>query len=200
MRSTLRTLEENRAVRVVVLTGAGDKAFCAGGDIADFQKLTTLEKRRAYQIDAMETFSAIETSPLPIIAAVNGWALGGGCELTLACDMAVASQNAVFGMPESALGLVPGFGVLRAPEVIGRQLTKLMVMSGERLTPAGAGRRARTTGSAAGELMTAALDLAERIAGELLPGARSGQEAHQPQHSAGRFRLLRRGVDGPAEQ
>lgn len=165
MRSTLRTLEENRAVRVVVLTGAGDKAFCAGGDIADFQKLTTLEKRRAYQIDAMETFSAIETSPLPIIAAVNGWALGGGCELTLACDMAVASQNAVFGMPESALGLVPGFGVLRAPEVIGRQLTKLMVMSGERLTAMqalAAGLVQRVVPP--GELMTAALDLAERIA------------------------------------
>ena len=165
MRTVLRTLEDNRSVRVVVLTGAGDKAFCAGGDIADFQNLTSLEQRRAYQIDAMRTFSAIEESPLPIIAAVNGWALGGGCELTLACDMAVASDKAVFGMPESALGLVPGFGALRAPEVIGRQLAKLMIMSGERLNA----QQALAAGLVQrvlphDELLPAVLDLAGRIA------------------------------------
>lgn len=165
MRTVLHALEDNRAVRVVVLTGAGDKAFCAGGDIADFQNLKTLEQRRAYQIDAMRTFSAIEESPLPIIAAVNGWALGGGCELTLACDMAVASERAVFGMPEAALGLVPGFGVLRAPEVIGRPLAKLMIMSGERLNAQqalAAGLVQRVVPH--DELLTTVLDLAGRIA------------------------------------
>jgi enoyl-CoA hydratase len=165
MRTVLRTLEDNRTIRVVVLTGAGDEAFCAGGDIADFQKLTSLEQRRAYQIDAMRTFSAIEESPLPIIAAVNGWALGGGCELTLACDMAVASDEAVFGMPESALGLVPGFGVLRAPEVIGRQLAKFMIMSGERLNAQqalAAGLVQRVVPHA--DLLANVLDLAGRIA------------------------------------
>jgi enoyl-CoA hydratase len=165
MRTILRALEDNRAVRVAVLTGAGQEAFCAGGDIGDFQKLTTLEQRRAYQIDAMRTFMAIEECPLPFIAAVNGWALGGGCELTLACDIAVASEKAVFGMPESALGLVPGFGVLRAPEIIGRQMTKLMVMAGERLNAPqalAAGLVQRVVQH--DDLMPAVLDLAERIA------------------------------------
>lgn len=165
MRTVLRVLEENRSVRVIVLTGAGEEAFCAGGDIADFQKLTTLEQKRAFQADAMQTFMAIEDCSLPIIAAVNGWALGGGCELTLACDIALASEKAVFGMPESALGLVPGFGALRAPEVIGRQLSKLMIMAGERLNA----QQALDAGIVQrvvphGDLMPAALELADRIA------------------------------------
>jgi len=165
MRTVLRALENNRSMRVIVLTGAGNEAFCAGGDIGDFQKLITLEQKRAFQTDAMRTFAALEECPLPIIAAVNGWALGGGCELTLACDMAIASDKAVFAMPESALGLVPGYGVLRAPEVIGRQMTKLMVMAGERLNA----QQALQAGIVQGvvphdELMPAVLELAERIA------------------------------------
>jgi enoyl-CoA hydratase len=165
MRTVLRALEDNRSIRVIVLTGAGEDAFCAGGDIADFLKLTTLEQKRTFQADAMQTFTAIEECPLPIIAAVNGWALGGGCELTLACDIAVASDKAVFGMPESALGLVPGFGVLRAPEVIGRQMAKLMIMAGERLNA----QQALEAGLVQrvvphGDLMPAVLELAGRIA------------------------------------
>jgi enoyl-CoA hydratase len=165
MRTVLRALEDNRSIRVIVLTGAGQEAFCAGGDIADLQKLTTLEQKRAFQADAMQTFTAIEDCPLPIIAAINGWALGGGCELTLACDIAVASDKAVFGMPESALGLVPGFGVLRAPEVIGRQMAKLMIMAGERLNA----QQALEAGMVQrvvphGNLMPAVLELADRIA------------------------------------
>jgi len=104
-----------------------------GGDIADFAELDTLDRKRAFQSDAMQTFAAVETAALPIIAAVNGWALGGGCELTLACDMVIASDRARFGMPESTLGLVPGYGVLRAPQVIGRQMTKLLVMAAEKI-------------------------------------------------------------------
>lgn len=132
-RRVLDELAGDGRTRAIVLTGAGDKAFCAGGDIAGFATLTTLESKRAYQIEAMNGFAALETCPLPVIAAVNGLALGGGCELTLACDIVIASDRATFGMPEAALGLVPGYGVLRAPYVIGRQMTKLMVMTGERL-------------------------------------------------------------------
>jgi enoyl-CoA hydratase len=165
MRTVLRALEDNRSIRVIVLTGAGQEAFCAGGDIGDFQKLTTLEQKRAFQADAMRTFMAIEECSVPIIAAVNGWALGGGCELTLACDIALASDKAMFGMPESALGLVPGFGVLRAPEVIGRQMAKLMIMAGERLNA----QQALQAGMVQrvvphGDLMPAVLELADRIA------------------------------------
>lgn len=129
----LSYIEHESAARAIVLTGAGDKAFSAGGDIAGFAALKTLEQRRTYQTQAMRAFATLEQCPLPVIAAVNGWALGGGCELTLACDIVIASERATFGMPESSLGLVPGFGVLRAPHVIGRQMTKLMVMTGERL-------------------------------------------------------------------
>ncbi|HEY0938509.1 MAG TPA: enoyl-CoA hydratase/isomerase family protein [Steroidobacter sp.] len=133
LRRVLDELAGDEQTRAIVLTGAGDKAFCAGGDIAGFAALTTLASRRCYQIDAMEGFAALENCPVPVIAAVNGLALGGGCELTLACDIVLASDHATFGMPEAALGLVPGYGVLRAPQVIGRQMTKLMVMAGETL-------------------------------------------------------------------
>jgi enoyl-CoA hydratase len=133
LRRVLAELATDRETRAIVLTGAGDTAFCAGGDIAGFATLTTLESKRAYQIDAMNGFVALENCPLPVIAAVNGLALGGGCELTLACDVVIASDRATFGMPEAALGLVPGYGVLRAPHIIGRQMTKLMVMASETL-------------------------------------------------------------------
>lgn len=134
LRSALEVLEGDESTRVIVITGGGDKAFSVGGDIASFAELKTLEDKRTFQIDTMRTFAAIEDSALPVIASVNGWALGGGCELTLACDIVIASDKAIFGMPESTLGLVPGFGVLRAPSVIGRHMTKLMVMAAERLT------------------------------------------------------------------
>ena len=85
--------------------------------------------KRNYQIEAMQGFSRVEQSPLPVISAVNGLALGGGCELTLACDFVLAAEHAQFGMPEAGLGLVPGYGVVRAPDVIGRQMTKMMIMT-----------------------------------------------------------------------
>lgn len=165
LRTVLAQLEHDARTRVIVITGAGDEAFCAGGDIADFAQLTALEHKRAFQADAMRGFAAIEESVLPVIAAVNGWALGGGCELTLACDIVIASQRATFGMPEAALGLVPGYGVLRAPHIIGRQMTKLMVMAGERLSAQQAleaGLVQRVVPHE--ELMPAALALAGKIA------------------------------------
>ncbi|PXY17469.1 hypothetical protein BAY60_34620 [Prauserella muralis] len=133
LRSVLDELESDGKTRVVVVTGAGDEAFSAGGDIASFAELTDLAAKRAFQRDCMRTFAAVEESPLPILAAVNGWALGGGCELAMACDVVFASERAVFGMPEAAVGLVPGFGVLRGPSVVGRQWTKLMVFAAERV-------------------------------------------------------------------
>jgi len=129
MREVFDLLEAEPRVRCVVITGAGEKAFCAGGDIAGFRELITLRAKRNFQIDAMKTFLRVEQSPLPVIAAVNGIALGGGCEMTLACDVVLAAENARFGMPEAALGLVPGYGILRAPQIIGRQMTKMMVMT-----------------------------------------------------------------------
>lgn len=184
LRRSLDELTSDGRTRVIVLTGSGDKAFCAGGDIASFATLTTLESKRAYQIDAMNGFAALETCSLPVIAAVNGLALGGGCELTLACDIVLASDQAVFGMPEAALGLVPGYGVLRAPHVIGRQMTKLMVMAGERLDAQQAlqaGLVQRVVAHA--ELLPAALELAGRIAANSSLALAVGK------------RLINRGID-----
>lgn len=165
LRRVLDELAGDGRTRAIVLTGAGDKAFCAGGDIAGFATLTTLESKRAYQIDAMNGFAALETCALPVIAAVNGLALGGGCELTLACDIVVASDRATFGMPEAALGLVPGYGVLRAPHIVGRQMTKLMVMAGEQLDA----QQALQAGLVQrvvphGQLLATAYELAAKIA------------------------------------
>jgi enoyl-CoA hydratase len=127
----LGELEADPAIRVVVITGAGERAFSAGGDIDSFGALTDEPARRAYVAECMLAFSAVEQSPLTIIAAVNGWALGGGCELAFACDMVIASEAAVFGLPEAAIGLVPGFGVLRGPSILGRQWSKYLVLTGE---------------------------------------------------------------------
>jgi enoyl-CoA hydratase len=165
LRDALAALEADGETRVVIVTGAGEKAFSAGGDIASFAELTDVAAKRAFQEDCMRTFAAVEESPLPIIAAVRGYAMGGGCELALACDIVIAADTAVFAMPEAAVGLVPGFGVLRAPAVIGRHWTKLMIFAGERVDAA----TAREIGLVqkvvpAAELMAAARKLAERVA------------------------------------
>lgn len=166
MREALAALEADARVRAVIVTGAGEKAFSAGGDIASFASLTDVTAKREFQQDCMRTFAAVEESPLPVVAAVNGYAMGGGCELALACDVVVAGDNAVFAMPEGAVGLVPGFGVLRAPAVIGRHWTKLMMFAGERVdadTALRIGLAQKVVPAA--ELMTTAWELAARIAG-----------------------------------
>ena len=165
LRAALGDCESDRRVRAVVITGAGEKAFSAGGDIASFAELGDAGAKREFQQDCMRTFAAVEESPLPVVAAVNGYAMGGGCELALACDVVLAADTARFGMPETAVGLVPGFGVLRAPSVIGRHWTKLMMFAGEKVDA----ETALRIGLAqkvlpAAELMAEARKLAERMA------------------------------------
>jgi enoyl-CoA hydratase len=184
MREALATLESDGRTRAVIVTGAGEKAFSAGGDIAGFAQLESTQARREFQRDCMRTFAAVEECDLPVIAAVNGYAMGGGCELTLACDIVIAAEDAVFGMPESAVGLVPGFGVLRAPSVIGRHWTKLMMFTGERVDAETALRIGLVQKVVpAAELMEAARALGERIA------------AHAPLAIAAGKGLVNRGVD-----
>jgi enoyl-CoA hydratase len=131
LREVLDLLMADRETRAVVITGAGEKAFSAGGDIVGFTELKTIEEMRNYQIDVMSTFAQLERCPLMVISAVNGLAFGGGFELALASDMVIASETATFALPEAALGLVPGFGALRGPDVIGRQMTKYLIATGE---------------------------------------------------------------------
>ena len=100
------------AVRVAVIHGEG-RCFSVGGDIAGFGELGGMAERRAYLQEGVAGLRGVETSPTPVIAAVHGHALGGGCELTLVCDIVVADDTARFGMPEAGVGLVPGIGVVR---------------------------------------------------------------------------------------
>ena len=152
-------------MRAVVLTGSGDRSFSAGGDIEAFAGLDGAAARRDFVADCLRTFAAIEECRLPVIAAVNGLALGGGCELALACDMVLAAEHAAFGLPEASVGLVPGFGILRAPSVLGRHTAKFMVLAGERISA----QRACELGLVqqvlpAAELVPAALRLGAKIA------------------------------------
>src|SRR5258708_32508993 len=104
----LDDLRADDSVRVVIITGAGDKAFIAGADIAEFAERTAIEQREVML--ARSLFNALDTFPKPIIAMVNGYCLGGGCEVALACDIRVASEKASFGQPEINLGIIPGGG------------------------------------------------------------------------------------------
>lgn len=118
-------------VRVLVLTGAGDKAFVAGADINEFVKLNPLSAR-ALADKGQGVLFEIERLPKPVIACVNGFALGGGCEIAMACDFIYASDKARFGQPEINLGLIPGFGgTQRLSRLIGRAKTKELCMTGE---------------------------------------------------------------------
>jgi enoyl-CoA hydratase len=120
-------------VRCVVISGAGSKAFVAGADIAEMSNMPE-EEARTYAQTGHEVFLTIENFPVPVIAAVNGYALGGGCELSLACDLRLASDNAMFGQPETGLGITPGFGgTQRLPRIIGVTKAKELLYAGKRI-------------------------------------------------------------------
>lgn len=115
--------------RVIILTGAGTKSFVAGADIAEMSTLTK-EEGEAFGKKGNDVFRKIETFPLPVIAAVNGFALGGGCEISMSCDIRICSENAVFGQPEVGLGITPGFGgTQRLVRIIGVGKAKEMIYS-----------------------------------------------------------------------
>jgi enoyl-CoA hydratase len=118
-------------VRVLVLTGAGEKAFVAGADISEFPKMNALQAR-LFGERGQEVFFKLEQLPKPVIACVNGFALGGGCELAMSCDFIYASDKARFGQPEVNLGLIPGFGgTQRLARLVGRAKAKELCMTGE---------------------------------------------------------------------
>src|SRR6056297_3805011 len=124
---------ESEGVGALVLTGAGDDAFVAGADIGYMQDLSTPEAQ-AYAELGHRVADEIEQFPAPVIAAINGYAFGGGCELALACDLRVASQNAVLGQTEIDLGIIPGWGgTQRRSRLVGDELARRLVFFGERV-------------------------------------------------------------------
>lgn len=126
-------LDDDEEVMVVVITGAGAKAFVAGADVNEIKEAG--DKRTKLIERGQEIFSQIRNSSKVVIAAVNGYALGGGCELAMACDMRIASENAKFGLPEAKLGLMPGYGGTQLlPRLVGTGRSKYMIFSGEMIT------------------------------------------------------------------
>ena len=118
---------DQEAVRAIVITGAGDKSFVAGADIGEMSTLTKAEGE-AFGKKGNDVFRKIETFPIPVIAAINGYALGGGCELSMSCDIRICSDNAMFGQPEVGLGITPGFGgTQRLARLVGMGMAKQMI-------------------------------------------------------------------------
>ncbi|MGA8581538.1 MAG: enoyl-CoA hydratase-related protein [Bryobacteraceae bacterium] len=131
---------EDAAIRAAIVTGAGDTAFVAGADIGELAALSAVEMRQ-YALDGQRVFRRLETAGKPSVAAVNGFALGGGLELAMAATVRVASENARLGQPEVKLGLIPGFGgTQRLPRLVGRGRALWMLASGEPIDAAEAWR------------------------------------------------------------
>lgn len=130
LNAVLNEMESNTEIRAAILTGAGQKAFVAGADISEFVGLS-IEEGKALAKTGQDIFSRIENGTKPIVAAVNGFALGGGCELAMACHFRIASENAKFGQPEVNLGLIPGYGgTQRLVQLIGKGRALELLMTG----------------------------------------------------------------------
>lgn len=168
--AALDQLEKDEAVRVVVITGAGEKAFIAGADINEFAGMTAVAQRAVMK--GRRAFDAVEDFPKPVIAMINGFALGGGCELALACDIRIASSNARLGQPEIKLGIIPGGGgTQRLTRLIGEGKAMELILTGDLITAEEAERLGLVnTVVAPEELEAKTLALANRIA-EMSPVA-----------------------------
>ena len=126
----LEELREDAEVRVVVITGAGDKSFVAGADIGEFAGRTALTQRDV--MTGRSLFTAVDTFPKPVIAMINGFCLGGGCELAMSCDLRIASEKARFGQPEINLGIIPGGGgTQRLANLVGESKAMELILTGE---------------------------------------------------------------------
>lgn len=155
---------ESESPRVIIVTGAGERAFVAGADISEMNSMTPLQAKRFTEV-GHAAMALLDRSTVPTIAAVNGFALGGGCELALACDIRIAAENALFGFPEVGLGILPGMGgTQRLPRLIGPALAKELIFSARRIDAAEAkeiGLVNRVVGQ--GEALNAARELAAEI-------------------------------------
>ncbi|MBA3388671.1 MAG: enoyl-CoA hydratase-related protein [Actinomycetota bacterium] len=150
--------------RAIIVTGAGERAFVAGADISAMHAMDAMDAKRFSEI-GHAAMALLDRSPIPTIAAVNGFALGGGAEVALACDIRVASENALFGFPEVSLGILPGMGgTQRLPRLIGPAVAKELIFTGRRID-AGEAQRIGLVNRvvAQGEALNAAKELAAEI-------------------------------------
>jgi enoyl-CoA hydratase len=130
LEKAVKKIEKDEEIRAVVVTGAGEKAFVAGADI---KELNTLNKKQGEKqsVRGQKVFFALENCSKPVIAVVNGYALGGGAELAMACHIRIAEENAVFGLPEVGLGLIPGYGgTQRLPRLVGKSKAMELILTG----------------------------------------------------------------------
>src|SRR5436190_5825677 len=165
LRRAILDLKQDESVRVVVLTGAGEKAFVAGADINELA-VQTPTSAREHALAGQHVFDLVENMGKPVIAAINGYALGGGCELAMACTLRVAADTAKVGQPEISLGLIPGYaGTQRLPRLVGKGRAMELILTG---TPIGADDALRiglvNRVVPAAELMASARGLAQQLA------------------------------------
>jgi enoyl-CoA hydratase len=193
--AALDELRDDESVRVVVITGAGEKAFVAGADIAEFEGRTPVTQRDV--MTARSLFTAVDTFPKPVIAMINGFCLGGGCELALSCDLRVAGENARFGQPEINLGIIPGGGgTQRLTRLIGEGKAMELILTGDMIDA----QHAYSLGLVnlvvpAADLEAKTMELANRIAEKSPIALRMAKEAVKTAARANLDEGLRREVD-----
>jgi enoyl-CoA hydratase len=178
LRRAVLDLRHDEGVRAIVLTGSGDKAFVAGADINELHSLTPAGARD-YAVTGQHVFDLIESLGKPVVAAVNGFALGGGCELALACTLRVAADSARLGQPEINLGLIPGFGgTQRLARLVGKGRALEMLLTGEPVSAEEAWRIGLVNRVVpAAQLATESRDLARKLAQKAPAAARHTIEA-----------------------
>ncbi len=163
--------------RAVIFTGTGDKAFCAGADIKELLGRSLIEAKHGAELGQW-TFAELDRMPMPSIAAINGYAFGGGLELALACTFRVASSNAKMGLPEIKLGAIPGFGgTQRLPRVVGESRALDMIMTGRTVDATEAERIGLVNRIADGDTLDAAIAFAREFTGFSLPVLGFAREA-----------------------